>query len=524
MSDIQEKLEPSAISRDRSPRREDQVLADPSIAAALQKNESIAENIRRAARVLCENDGKAPVEDIVAGVKKSMTALSKGRIRVFLSYKAEDEPTADKIVAELRTYAAGKLQITHMRSFRKQDVGRNWYDRICDSVRQSNWFILLLPDPSVDKDWCLFESGMFRGRLLPGDRLICLHHSSISNSKLPPQLNRFQSVAANKKSVEDFLRALYLEPDAVPGMDPINPYIEPKIPEIAAAITTAIQPPRAEIERHYRDQYLMLEIEDPKDLKNIEELRPARVRETNKDSTRVFGMEEPPETFGDLLDHLPQEDDTQWLRELRAVVQHEAKKESFYPINATFRGTNGKIYRPHLHAVEVRPASPDRFHILLIEDVESSPFNSVPHSLRILALSLRFAFRFRWEVIEPFCDISLDSAKVQKLDHAIHRIEADAEANALTEPELILRQFSDREAHSIARMFETWAELRTAERTGSLDVAIESNDVEFIAQTLQRLRPMCVHYLDILTTRFAQVASRGSSQVEPHIPLPHGNP
>lgn len=512
MSDMREKLTPTTISRGKSTSTEEQVLADRSIKSILERNQSIADNIRRAARVLCENSGNVPIEDIVAGVKKAKSAIADRKIRVFLSYKAEDQSTAERIVDELRTYAGGKLDIAHMKDFKKKDIGRDWYDLICDKVRKSNWFILLLPDPSVDKDWCLFESGMFRGRLLPGDRLICLHHSSITNSELPPQLNRFQSVPADLKSIEEFLHALYLEPDAVPGMRPVNPDIkEGKLSEIAEKITTAIQPPPGEIRRHYRDQYLMLEIDNPGGLKSIEDLRPARVCETNTDSTRIFGMEQSPESFGDLLDRLSAEDDKQWLSELRAVVQHEANKESFYPINATLRGLNGRIYRPHLHAVEEHPSSPKRFHIILIEDVESSPMNSLPDDVRILALSVRYAFRFRWEVIEPFCGISLDSSQVHALNQAIHRIEADAEANGLTEPGLILNQFPDRQGRSIKRMFATWVRLRTGNHDGKLDVAIAENDVEAIARILGDLRPKCIQYLDMLTKRFAQVASGVSS-------------
>ena len=67
--------------------------------------------------------------------------------------------------------------------------------------------------------WQLYEAGIFRGSMLPGDRLICLHHPDV---QLAPQLKDYQAVPAKQDAVIKFLDDILVQPDAVPGMDPLN--------------------------------------------------------------------------------------------------------------------------------------------------------------------------------------------------------------------------------------------------------------------------------------------------------------
>ena len=48
-------------------------------------------------------------------------------------------------------------------------AGKPWRNKIREEIHRANWFILLLPDPSEDWDWCLYETGMFEGDLDNGE-------------------------------------------------------------------------------------------------------------------------------------------------------------------------------------------------------------------------------------------------------------------------------------------------------------------------------------------------------------------
>jgi hypothetical protein len=68
-------------------------------------------------------------------------------------------------------------------------------------VTAAHWFLLLLPDLPDNWGWQLYEAGIFRGSMLPGDRLICLHHPDVQRA---PQLEDYQSVPAEQDAVIRF--------------------------------------------------------------------------------------------------------------------------------------------------------------------------------------------------------------------------------------------------------------------------------------------------------------------------------
>ena len=76
--------------------------------------------------------------------------------------------------------------------------------------------------------------------MLPGERLICLHHPDV---QMPHQLATFQGEKADAAGVEKLLRRLLIEPDVIPGLDPINPACEPFLKEHAKAVAERFSGP-----------------------------------------------------------------------------------------------------------------------------------------------------------------------------------------------------------------------------------------------------------------------------------------
>ena len=117
-----------------------------------------------AADEICEKyEGQDTGERIVRGVIKTAT-IRKKEVEVFVSYKKKYEEDTKRIVDSLRAWSGSKLNI--------------WYAH--DIPWGSNWM------------------------------------------QLAPQLKDYQAVPAKQDAVIKFLDDILVQPDAVPGMDPLN--------------------------------------------------------------------------------------------------------------------------------------------------------------------------------------------------------------------------------------------------------------------------------------------------------------
>ncbi len=131
--------------------------------------------------------------------------------------------------------ASSKLNITYASEFA---TSKDYREKSLRATRNAHWFILLLPDPAEDWDWCLYESGLFRAKKLPGDRLICIHHEG---SMIPNQISNIDAVPATRARLIPFLQKLFCEPNPLPGMDAINKdaMVEPIAEIIASQVSPA---------------------------------------------------------------------------------------------------------------------------------------------------------------------------------------------------------------------------------------------------------------------------------------------
>jgi hypothetical protein len=201
----------------------------------LKTHQDAEAGVQRAAEQLQEKS------DAIRAVKKLLLAHSKNRIFVFFSYKKKDETTAKAVIEVLEQCSAGKLDISCQAECDEKFVGQNWRNWIKEKISSSNWFILLLPDPSDDWDWCLFETGLFERGYTSGDRLICFHHPE---TEIPNPIEDYHAVAANTEGIQKFLHMIFIEENPIPGMKPLNEKLESNIPIFAEQIKNAIIPPR----------------------------------------------------------------------------------------------------------------------------------------------------------------------------------------------------------------------------------------------------------------------------------------
>jgi hypothetical protein len=306
---------------------------------------------------------------------------------------------------------------------------------------------------------------------------------------------------------------VFLNENPVPGMSPINAEIDDEIPAIAEEIVHAISPPKQRIHRQIYEPWIELAIPNAKELENIEDLDRAKLVSANKEALDLFDFIMKPGTLKELRSGLSeQKGDSRWRNELFHVVRRIANGRKFYPIQAVFQADSGKIYRPVLCAIDRmgEEGAIDRFHVTFTEEVSAIDDTAIPRPIAVIATVLRFAFRFKWEVLERFGKETLEEEDAVRVENALRRIYKDWESRGIGGQEVILDLFSDTQAVKISEMFTEWYKLRNPEGTGELDIAIEKRNTEKIQELLKSLIPTNQEFLEMTTVRFTELVSKKS--------------
>ena len=478
-----------------------EILDQPDIVEWLKQHPDAKGRLEGAATLLSDKP------DALAAVRKLLPSLVDNVVKVFFSYKKVDERAATAIVEVLKENSADKLDITYMAGFTEQFAGQRWRDQISKGVRSANWFILLLPDPSDELDWCLFETGLFEAQLTSADRLICLHHP---DTEVPHPIQGYQAIAATLPEAEKFLRMVFVGDDPVPGLRPINRAIEKRIPELARRLVDAIRVPKRRLNREVFEPWIEMSLVDATQLKQKEDLDSASIVSANAEALELFGFRVCPKTFAKLREEIEEKHgDGRWREELFHVLRKIANGNTFSPIQAVFQSRNGKMYRPIAIAIDrAGPNGPvQTYHITFAEDVTTTDMAAMPRKLALLATLLRFTFRFRWEVLEPFARGPLNDADVAHLDISLKRIKVDWESRGTIDQSQIMDLFTGEQRRSTEDMFKAWSRLRNPEQTGELDIAIKNKDGRTIPALLSAMLPANQQFLEMAAERFAAMVA-----------------
>jgi hypothetical protein len=476
-----------------------EILDEPEIKRFLDTNHNAAERVRRAAARL-----QGTADNFVA-LKKLLPSLADQTVNVFFSYKKKDERAAKTIVDVLRENAAGKLQIIYQAEFMQAIAGRPWREKISKAVQGANWFILLLPDPSEELDWCLFETGLFHAQLTSADRLICFHHP---DTAVPNPIEGYHAVAATLPEMEKFLKMVFIEDDPIFGLSPINGAIEGRIPELAQRMVDAIRIPKSRVNRIVFEPWIEIQVAEAASLQGKEHLDSATIVSANKEALDLFGLIECKKTFAELREGIEERNgDDRWRGELFHVIRKIANGKKFFPIQAVFQSHTGRIYRPVALAIDRAGAGGpiQTYHITFAEEVTTADTAAMPSKLALLAALLRFTFRFRWEVLEPFTQGPLGDEDVARLDVSLRRINVDWQSRGAYGQEDILKLFLGDNARRVEEAFKAWRRLRNPEGSGELDIAIENKDGKRIPVILASFLPLNQEFLEIAADRFADV-------------------
>ncbi len=495
--------------------RVETLMSEEYIAAFVAKNENVKGRVRHAANWLVRERGDKTDEELVMALRRVLSALRDQELRVFLSYKAKDASLANQIARKLESWSAKKLMIDYMADLSVEEVGRRWRANIEKTIPQCDWFLLLLPDPGEERDWVLFEAGyFFRGQGLVG-RLVCLHHP---DNRLADAIQTLQSVPAETGKVQDFLKGLFHEPDWIPGMPAINDSLE-DLEGKAKEIVDLIKPPVGNASRSWTDPHMEVAFENAAAVSGWGQLAAGRVIDSNPDCLRLFNLEVSRHLLGDWLASVAGAgQDAGWVKELACAVQAVGSGNRVPCLNAVIHAGDGSCVRPQICSVTRRGSDPPKVESIdiLFSKQELPPTTTTMNAdLAVLSITLEFAVRFRYQILERFARRELDGKDVLAFNRAVMELQREVvhDRRFSEDPSVIQEQtlalFAGDDRAVIQKMWERSDQLWRPDGGGEMDLAVADLDGEALARFVKELLEMNQSFLSVTSRRFAElIASR----------------
>jgi hypothetical protein len=441
------------------------------------------------------SEGAVDTETLVQATKKAFEAIT-GKLRVFLSYKrAQHADVAELLRKSLQGFGANKIEV--FLDAVKIESGRDWFNSIKKSLKSANCLVLLVPDDSDEREWPIFEAAFFAGRMLPGERLICLHHPDV---QMPHQLATFQGEKADAAGVEKLLRRLLIEPDVIPGLDPINPACEPFLKEHAKAVAEKFSGP-VRLKPRATLNYVTLELTKPGEFNDQHDLLYSWVVDARGLGEMFFYTGDLPCELRKVLGI--RDGDTGrhdvWLAELTECIREAtAHRRAEVPF-ARFSTPDGRqVFRPVLRQIEEdETGAAHRLEISFGEHLIGITDN--PDDLQIIEAALRLAARTRGEILTRL-SMPRNAEDVERVQRVLKRIERESQDEGFRDRRMLTQLFNPDDRKIIEQMYDDWENYRNEQGTGKLDKAFAEKDWVLLRETLREIRKIN-HQFMVLAVR-----------------------
>lgn len=131
-------------------------------------------------------------------------------VRVFVSHRHDDDGIAEGLKELLEPWGAGRLKL-----FLSEEIpgGDQWLVWIQGHLQTANLLLLLYTTEDARWDWCLYEAGLFEGKI--GERkLVIFHPPDVTRPSPLTHLQMIEITPANIKSfiLDFFGTSIYYEP------------------------------------------------------------------------------------------------------------------------------------------------------------------------------------------------------------------------------------------------------------------------------------------------------------------------
>jgi hypothetical protein len=192
------------------------VLAHPDLKELADQSSTHGERLRVCVEGIVR-ERPADLNTRVEAARKAFRAITD-KLSVFISYKrTQHAQAATKLKDTLDAFGNEKVDV--FLDTQSLAYGEDWYHKIGERLKEANCFILLVPDVTDEREWPIFETGYFAGQMLPGERLVCLHHPNVA---VPKQIQMYHATTATKKDVQKLLQDILVLPNFIPGLEAIN--------------------------------------------------------------------------------------------------------------------------------------------------------------------------------------------------------------------------------------------------------------------------------------------------------------
>jgi hypothetical protein len=453
---------------------------------------------------------------LVRSILKCSDAICNG-VKIFISYKLSQPNTARALLEVFKLYGKAHICFDERWPFlaeRSQQAGMNYRDAILSALDQAHWFFLILPDDDIDRTWTLFEAGYFRKGMLPyADRLICLHHPSVSRAG---PIDSFHAFSATQQDLCNMLNELLNENNAIPGMPAIHGELSSEILERHASEIAETIVPEA-ISRQYLIPYVDVTISaqdfqrsdvDVLDL-NVEAFHLMRdvfgyIGDKNVPFRRILGEDR------ELLEV------ELWAKPLGRLILLACKGTVPKFVCPSFWGTDGCLYRPYVHSIR-RSSHTGRVtsaHVAFSE-VVTGRIRSAPAELQALAAALRLGFAFRWLILDASVVTPHD---VEEVEQRVRVVELEAMQRGLSfpttddpnefEPTILASAFEGEARERIAAVFAKTLQFHAPDGSGELDRALQERNASKTRECLRKLRSLNGEFMRMGSVRYAELVAK----------------
>jgi hypothetical protein len=481
-----------------------EVLAHPEIQALAQRPED-EQRLRHCVEAL-SSEGPADTGTLVQATKKAFEAVT-GKLQVFLSYKrAQHADVAELLRSSLQGFGANKIEV--FLDAVKIESGRDWFNSIKKNLKSANCLVLLVPDDADEREWPIFEAAFFAGRMLPGERLICLHHPDVA---MPHQLATFQGGKADAAGVEQLLRRLLIEPEVIPGLDAINPACEPFLEEHAKRVAEKFSGP-VRLKPRATLNYVTLELSRPGEFENQDDLLRSRVIGARGLSEMFFYSGDLPCELQKVL-HIKNGETGRhdvWLAELTDCIREAtAHRRAEVPF-AKFSTPDGRqIFRPVLRQIEEdETGAAHRLEISFGEHLIGITDN--PDDLQIIEAALRLAARTRGEILTRL-SMPRNADDVERVERVLKRIERESQDEGFRDRRMLCQLFNTDDQKIIERMYDDWEHYRNETRTGKMDKAFADKDWVLLREALQEITKMNREFMILAVRCYGKMLGENKS-------------
>lgn len=459
---------------------------------------------------------------------KGDRARARGTVKVFLSHKHKDVAAAKQIQEILETNGGRMVSV-----FVSEDIpkGDTWQEEIENQLYDADWFILIFTGlQNEDWSWCHHEAGVFRGMMYPEAKRVVVFYPP--NVALPDPLKKYQSVLCEDGKQEDIYRFF----DEFFGREPytefgaINPNFarkdSPRKREDAQTIIDAVG--CLVVRSFVPEDSMIIHIPDKTDFAQQNEFPTDAQILRGSGAMRLFDLGDDDDfSWSEFQDALNEElraclNRSFWPA-IHAACARSIRTRRLAATHTVLRSPrDGRHYMPMLSRADIAGNNSATFHITFVQVAAGTQAEVRDKSVARIFTALNLAHRFRWEIIDPYRDLSRLQAFIEHhppgndgktnghgglaaIWEAIGLIETEAQNRGVQDENALPADFGPGACEEVRAMFPLWSEKRQ-----ELEDAVAARDAVSFSRVLAELDPVNVRFVSLAAHRLGELVQAGA--------------